>query len=55
MKRQGVIEESQNLGFSCGNGEEKRWNSKVLRKLPEVNAVTVKDSYPIPRINDMLD
>lgn len=56
MKRQGVIEESQSPWVSPAVMVKKKDGTiRFCVDYRKLNAVTVKDSYPIPRIDDMLD
>jgi len=56
MKRQGVIEESQSPWVSPAVMVRKKDGTvRFCVDYRKLNAVTVKDSYPLPRIDDMLD
>jgi len=56
MKHQGVIEESQSPWVSPAVMVKKKDGTvRFCVDYRQLNAVTVKDSYRIPRIDDMLD
>jgi len=56
MKRQGIIEESQSPWVSPAVMVRKKDGTvRFCVDYRKLNAVTIKDSYPIPRIDDMLD
>jgi hypothetical protein len=43
------------VGFTCAlRGEEKRHQEDVHR-LRTLNSMTIKNKYPLPRIEDLLD
>ena len=43
------------MGFSCFICEEERWKFRMCIDYRQVNKVTVKNKYPIPRIDDLFD
>jgi len=56
MKYQGVIEESFSPWVSPAVLVKKKDGTlRFCVDYRKLNAVTVKDSYPLPRINDLLD
>jgi len=55
MKSQGVIEKSFSLWVSPAILKKKNGVLKFCVDYRKLNAVTVKDSYPLPRIDDLLD
>jgi len=56
MRQQGVIEESYNPWVSPAVLIKKKNGSiRFCENYKKLNAITKKDSYPIPRIDDMLD
>jgi len=56
MKQRGVIEESRSPWVSPVVLMKKKDGSlKFCVDYRKLNAVTVKDSYPLPRIEDILD
>lgn len=56
MKKQGVIEESSSPWMSPAVMVKKKDGSiRFCVDYPKLSAVTVKDSYPLPRIDEILD
>lgn len=55
MRRQRVIEESQSAWVSPALVRKKHGTIRFCVDYRKLNAVTTKDSYPIPRIDEMLD
>ena len=56
MKTQCVIEESQSPGVSPAVMVKKKDGSlRFCVDYRKLNSVTIKDSYPLPRIDDILD
>lgn len=56
MKSQGVIEESHSPWvYPAVMVKKKDGSIRFCIDYRKLNAVTVKDSYPLPRINDILD
>jgi len=56
MKQQGVIEESYSLWISpVVLVRKKDGTIRFCVDFRKLNAVTEKDSYPLPRIDDLLD
>lgn len=56
MKCQGVIEESQSPWvFPAVMVKKKDGSIRFCIDYRKLNAVTIKNSYPLPRIDDILD
>src|SRR3954466_2670310 len=43
------------MGLPCSVRNEERWNRKDVRRLSPLNLATIKNKYPLPRINDLYD
>jgi len=55
MRQQGVIEESCSPWISLAVLVRKKYSVRFCVDFRKLNAITKKDSYPIPRIDDMLN
>ena len=42
------------MGLRCSTGEKERWQLRFCCDFRYLNAVTIKDAYPIPRIDESL-
>ena len=43
------------MSFPSGPDKEKRWDSKILRRLQEIERSHEKDSYPLPRRDNIVE
>lgn len=56
IRNQGVIEELWSLWLPLAVlVKKKNWTIRFCVNYRKLNAITVKDSYPLPRIDDILD